>query len=113
MHFWWHVDVLMKREELSFMGMKLSWHSYQLSMSHRIKCIWNYGVKLSIENGCFIRVSFHSIWHGSLENNEIKLSTETGLIVKKITTSGDSQFYYLHVMVVLFSNQNDIVSNKK
>jgi NADH:ubiquinone oxidoreductase subunit 2 (subunit N) len=35
------------------------------------------------------------------------------LIVIKITTSGDSQFYYLHVMVVLFSNQNDTVSNKK
>jgi hypothetical protein len=61
--------------------MKLSWHSYQLSMSHRIKCLWNYGVKLSIKSGCFIRVSFHSIWHDSLGNNEMKLSTETGLTV--------------------------------
>ena len=79
MHFWWHNNVLMKREELGFMGMKLSWHCYQLFMSHRIKCLWNYGIKLSIENGCFIQVSFHSIWHGSLENNAMKLSTETGL----------------------------------
>jgi hypothetical protein len=76
-----------EREELSFMGMKLSWHSYQLSMSHRIKCLWNYGVKLSIESGCFIRVSFHSIWHGSLENNEMKLSTETGLIRKLVKSN--------------------------
>jgi hypothetical protein len=68
MHFWWYGNILMKREELSFMGIKLSWHSYQLSMSHRIKYLWNYGIKLSIENGCFIQVSFHSIWHGSLEN---------------------------------------------
>jgi hypothetical protein len=73
-----------EREELGFMGMKLSWHSYQLSMSHRIKCLWNYGMKLSIESGCFIRVSFHSIWHGSLGNNKIKLSTETGLIVMSL-----------------------------
>jgi hypothetical protein len=28
-----------EREELGFMGMKLSWHSYQLTMSHIIKCI--------------------------------------------------------------------------
>jgi hypothetical protein len=59
--------------------MKLSWHDYQLSMSLEIKCLWNYGMKLSIESGCFIQISFHFIWHGNLENNAMKLSTETGL----------------------------------
>jgi hypothetical protein len=36
-------------------------------------------MNLSIESECFIQVSFHFIWHDSLENNAIKLSTETGL----------------------------------
>jgi hypothetical protein len=48
-------------------------------MSHRIKCKWNYRMKLSIETGCFIQVLFNSTWYGSLGNNATKLSTETGL----------------------------------
>jgi len=59
--------------------MKLFWHDYQLSMSLEIKCLWNYVIKLSIENECFIQVSLHFIWHGNLENNAMKLSTETDL----------------------------------
>jgi len=59
--------------------MKLSWHDYQLYMSLGIKCLWNYEMKLSIESECFIQVSFYFIWHGSLGNNAMKLSTETGL----------------------------------
>ena len=55
------------------------YHDYQLSMSHEIKCLWNYRMKLSIENGYFIRVLFRSVWHGIIENNAMKLSTETGL----------------------------------
>jgi hypothetical protein len=80
-----------EREELGFMGMKLSWHSYQLSMSHRIKCLWNYGMKLSIESGCFIRVLFYSIWYGSLGNNKMKLSTETGLKQQRPCSVPDSE----------------------
>jgi hypothetical protein len=57
--------------------MKLSWHSYQLSMSHKIKCLWNYEMKLSIKSGYSIQVLFHSIWHDNLKNSEIKLSTDT------------------------------------
>jgi hypothetical protein len=59
--------------------MKLSWHDYQLSMSLGIKCLWNHRMKFSIESGCFIQVSFHFKWRGSLGNNVMKLSIEIGL----------------------------------
>jgi hypothetical protein len=59
--------------------MKLSWHDYQLSMSLRIKCLWNHGIKLSIESRYFIQILFHFKWRGSLENNVMKLPIETGL----------------------------------
>jgi len=58
--------------------MKLSCHDYQLYMSLEIKCLWNHGMKLSIESGCFLQVSFYFTWHGNPENNAIKLSTDTG-----------------------------------
>jgi hypothetical protein len=57
----------------------ISWHDYQLFMSHKIKCLWNYGVEFYIKSGCFIQFSFHS-WRGSFGNNTMKLSTETSLI---------------------------------
>jgi hypothetical protein len=59
--------------------MKLSQYSYQVSVSRRIKCIWNYGMKLSIESEYFVQVLFYSVWHDGLGNSEIKLFTETGL----------------------------------
>jgi hypothetical protein len=36
-------------------------------------------MKLSIESGCFILVSFHFTWYGSIENNVMKFTVETGL----------------------------------
>jgi hypothetical protein len=33
-------------------------------------------MKLSIKNEYFIQISFHSIWHSSLENNQTKLLTD-------------------------------------
>jgi hypothetical protein len=78
MYFWWRGNVSMKREEMSFIGIKLSWHDYQLSMSFRIKCLWNYKMKLYIKSGYFIQISFHSIWHDTW-NNTVKLSPHTGL----------------------------------
>jgi hypothetical protein len=35
-------NVFNKREEVNFMGMKLSWHDYQLSISHEIKCLYHF-----------------------------------------------------------------------
>jgi hypothetical protein len=60
--------------------MKLSWHDYQLSMSLEFKCYetmeWNSPLKVS-----FIQISFHFTWHDSLGNNDMKLFTETVLLV--------------------------------
>jgi hypothetical protein len=78
--FWWCDTIFKKSDEISFMGMNLSWHSYQLTMSQGIKCLWNYRMKLCIESDCFIQVSLHFIWYDIFGNNTIKFSTEIGLI---------------------------------
>jgi hypothetical protein len=78
-----------EREESGFMEIKLSWNSYQLSMSHKINCLWNYGMKLFIESGCFIKVSFHFIWHDSLGNNEMKFSSLSGDFMLQFPTHLD------------------------
>ena len=56
---------------------QLSWHDYQLSLSHEIKWLRNNRMKLSIER-CFMQVLFHFISHISFEN-VIKLTTKTSL----------------------------------
>jgi len=45
-------------------------------------------MKLSIESGCFIQVLFHFIWHGSLENNKMKLSIGIGLTTRRREAQG-------------------------
>ena len=44
---------------MSFIGLKLSRHDYQLSMSYEIKCLWNYRTKLPIESGYYIPFMFY------------------------------------------------------
>jgi hypothetical protein len=62
-YFQWCGNVFKKKEK-KWVFNKL-WHKY----------FW---LPLSIENECFIHVSFHSIWYGSLEN-ATELSTKTVL----------------------------------
>ena len=61
----------------------------KLSMSLEIKCLWNHGMKLSIESGCFIQVLFYFTWHSNIGNNAMKLSTETGLAWNQNWTAWD------------------------
>jgi hypothetical protein len=42
-------------------------------------------MKFSIVDVCFIWVSFHFVWCGSLRNNTVKLATETGLTTLLLT----------------------------
>jgi hypothetical protein len=79
-NFVWH-DIVFKKRGKKWVSSrwKLSWYDYQLSMSFEIKCLWNHGMKLSIESGGFMQVSFHFTWHGSLGNNVMKLPIKADL----------------------------------
>ena len=62
----------------------LEWHLFYSNFGGILPISWTVWkvsfVSFSlIESGCFIQVSFHSIWHGSLRNNAMRLLTETGL----------------------------------
>jgi hypothetical protein len=66
--------------------------------------VWsNSRMKLCIESGCFIQVSFHHIWHDSLGNNIMKLSTEIGLKGNTLFFSCmlcSNYFHAWHVVII-------------
>jgi hypothetical protein len=81
-YFWWCDNVFKKREKKCVSS---RWNSLDTITNSlwvfEIKCLWNHGMKFSIERGCFIQVLFHFKWRGSLGNNVMKLPSETSQIV--------------------------------
>jgi hypothetical protein len=77
-YFWWHGSVFKKKEEMRYSLNMIINSLWVMKLNANETIEWNSSSRVGVSS------KFHFIWHGSLGNNAIKLSTETDLIATNI-----------------------------